>query len=132
MLNIGIVLLLILIEGLVVDAERMRRNLDATQGLVFSHRLLLALVESGVARDDAYGLVQRHAMQAWEEETSFRRLVEADPDRFYIPPYVGHRGWIGVRLDRGFDRDEIAAILEDAYAEVAPPKLVEAAQRGET
>jgi hypothetical protein len=57
-------------------------------------------------------------------------LVEADPDRFYVPPYFGHRGWIGVRLDRGFERDEIAGIIEDAYAEVAPPKLVEAAQRG--
>jgi hypothetical protein len=54
-------------------------------------------------------------------------LVEADPERFYVPPYVGHRGWIGVRLDRGFDRDEIAGILEDAFAEVAPRKLVEAA-----
>ena len=43
--------------------------------------------------------------------------------------YVGHRGWIGVRLDRGFDRDEIAGIVEDAYAEVAPPKLVAAAAR---
>ena len=41
----------------------------------------------------------------------------------------GHRGWIGVRLDRGFDRDEIAGIIEDAYAEVAPPALVEAATR---
>ena len=57
-------------------------------------------------------------------------LVEADPERFYIPPYFGHRGWTGVRLDRGFERDEIAGILEDAYAEVAPPKLVEAAQLG--
>jgi hypothetical protein len=56
-------------------------------------------------------------------------LVEADPERFFVPPYVGHRGWIGVRLDRGFHRDEIAGILEDAYAEVAPPKLVEAATR---
>jgi hypothetical protein len=54
-------------------------------------------------------------------------LVEAAPERFYVPPYVGHRGWIGVRLDRGFDQDEIAGILEDAFAEVAPPKLVEAA-----
>jgi hypothetical protein len=51
-------------------------------------------------------------------------LVEADPERFYVPPYVGHRGWIGVRLDRRFDRDEIAGILEDAYAEVAPPRLL--------
>jgi hypothetical protein len=58
-------------------------------------------------------------------------LVEADPDRFYVPAYFGHRGWIGVRLDRGFDRDEIAGILEDAYAEVAPAKLVAAARREE-
>ncbi|HJU37310.1 MAG TPA: MmcQ/YjbR family DNA-binding protein [Gaiellaceae bacterium] len=56
-------------------------------------------------------------------------LVEADPERFFVPAYVGHRGWIGVRLDRGFDRDEIAGMLEDAYAEVAPAKLVEAATR---
>jgi hypothetical protein len=54
-------------------------------------------------------------------------LVEADSDRFFVPAYVGHRGWIGVRLDRGFDRHEIAGMLEDAYAEVAPPKLVEEA-----
>ena len=59
-------------------------------------------------------------------------LVEADSERFYVPPYVGHRGWIGVRLDRGFDRDEIAGIVEDAYAEVAPRKLVEAAGRRAT
>jgi hypothetical protein len=55
-------------------------------------------------------------------------LADADPERFYVPPYVGHRGWIGVRLDRGFDHDEIAGIVEDAYAEVAPPKLVKAAR----
>ena len=53
-------------------------------------------------------------------------LVEAEPERFYVPPYVGHRGWLGVRLDRGFDREEIAGIIEDAYAEVAPPRLVRA------
>ena len=57
-------------------------------------------------------------------------LIEADPERFFRPPYVGHRGWLGVRLDRGLDSDELAGILEDAYAEVAPAKLVEAAQRG--
>jgi len=55
-------------------------------------------------------------------------LVEADPQRFFVPPYVGHRGWLGVRLDRGLDPDELAGIVEDAYAEVAPPKLVAAAQ----
>jgi hypothetical protein len=56
-------------------------------------------------------------------------LVEADPEKFFVPPYVGHRGWLGVRLDRGLDWDELAGIAEDAFAEVAPPKLVEAAGR---
>lgn len=56
-------------------------------------------------------------------------LVGADPERFFVPPYVGHRGWLGVRLDRGIDWDELAGIAEDAYAEVAPAKLVEAARR---
>jgi hypothetical protein len=55
-------------------------------------------------------------------------LVEAEPERFFVPPYVGHRGWLGVRLDRGLDWGELAGIVEDAYAEVAPPKLVEAAR----
>jgi hypothetical protein len=54
-------------------------------------------------------------------------LVGADPERFFVPPYVGHRGWLGVRLDRGCDWDELAGIAEDAYAEVAPAKLVEEA-----
>jgi hypothetical protein len=51
-------------------------------------------------------------------------LVEADPERFFVPPYVGHRGWLGFRLDRELDRDELAGLLEDAYVEVAPPKLI--------
>jgi hypothetical protein len=54
-------------------------------------------------------------------------LVEADPERFFVPPYVGHRGWLGVRLDRGLDWNEVAGVAEDAYAEVAPARLVEAA-----
>ena len=67
-----------LVEGLVVDAARMRRNLEASHGLVFSARVLDALVASGLARDDAYRLVQRHALQAWEEEADFRALIESD------------------------------------------------------
>jgi hypothetical protein len=55
-------------------------------------------------------------------------LVEGDPERFFVPPYVGHRGWLGFRLDRPFDWDELAGIVEDAYAEVAPAKLVEQAR----
>jgi hypothetical protein len=60
-----------------------------------------------------------------------RVLVESDPKRFFVPPYVGHRGWLGLRLDRGLDWDELTGIVEDAYAEVAPPKLVEAARQSE-
>jgi hypothetical protein len=56
-------------------------------------------------------------------------LVEADPERFFRPPYVGHRGWLGVRLDRGLDWDELTGIVEDAFAEVAPPKLLGEAHR---
>jgi hypothetical protein len=55
-------------------------------------------------------------------------LVDADPDKFFVPPYVGHRGWLGVRLDRGLDWNELAGIAEDAYAEVAPARLVESAR----
>ncbi|MGZ4390934.1 MAG: adenylosuccinate lyase [Gaiellaceae bacterium] len=69
-----------IVEGLVVYPERMLRNLESSHGLVFSHRLLLALVDAGLARDDAYRLVQRHAMRAWEEETDFAELVRADPE----------------------------------------------------
>lgn|SRR5512133_499832 len=57
-----------------------------------------------------------------------KMLVEGDPERFFVPPYVGHRGWLGVRLDRGIQWDELAGIAEDAYADVAPAKLVEVAR----
>ncbi len=69
-----------IVEGLVVYPERMLRNLAASHGLVFSHRLLLALVEAGLPRGEAYRLVQRSAMRAWDEERDFRSLVTADPE----------------------------------------------------
>jgi len=69
-----------LVEGLVVREERMRRNLEASHYLFFSQRVLLALVESGLARDDAYRLVQRNAMRAWDEELDFRELVRRDDE----------------------------------------------------
>jgi hypothetical protein len=53
-----------------------------------------------------------------------QQLVDEEPDRFYVPAYVGHRGWIGVRLDRKPDWAEIEQILVEAYACVAPAKLV--------
>jgi adenylosuccinate lyase len=94
-----------LVGGLVVHANRMRRNLDATHGLPFSHRLLLALVENGMPRDHAYRTVQRHAMQAWEEEGDFRLLVAADPE-------IASR----VDLDDVFDVDATLRHVDTVFA----------------
>lgn len=57
-------------------------------------------------------------------------LVETEPKRFFRPPYVGGRGWIGVRLDGNVDWAEIAEICKDAYRVIAPPKLVAVLDRG--
>ena len=69
-----------LVEGLVVNPERMLRNLEASHGLVFSQRLLLSLVEAGLSRDEAYRLVQRDALAAWEEERDFAEIVAVDSE----------------------------------------------------
>jgi adenylosuccinate lyase len=69
-----------IVRGLVVRGEHMRSNLDATGGLYFSQRLLLALVDAGLARDQAYRMVQRHAMRSWDEGLDFPELVRADAE----------------------------------------------------
>jgi adenylosuccinate lyase len=69
-----------IVDGLVVYPDRMERNLWASHGLFFSHRLLLALVERGLERADAYRLVQRNAMRAWDEERDFGELVRTDTE----------------------------------------------------
>jgi adenylosuccinate lyase len=69
-----------LLEGLVVMPDRMRANLDASYGLVFSQPVLLSLVQAGKTRDDAYRIVQRNAMRAWDEGLDFRTLLEADDE----------------------------------------------------
>jgi len=75
-----------LIDGLRVYPQRMRRNLDSTRGLIFSGQLLLDLAAAGMLREQAYRLVQRHAMQAWENEGDFRNAVENDPEILsYLP-----------------------------------------------
>jgi adenylosuccinate lyase len=68
------------IEGLVVYPDSMRRNLDKLGGIHFSQRVMLALVESGLTREESYSLVQRHAMAVWQGEGTLRELLEADPD----------------------------------------------------
>jgi len=103
-----------LVEGLVVDEERMRRNVDASHWLFASQRLLLALIDSGLSRDDAYRRVQAHALQAWESDLDLRDLVRADPDLasrveldhvFSLEPYVRHVDTVFERL-RALERRE--------------------------
>ena len=96
-----------LAEGLVVDVERMRRNLESSHGLVFSQRVLLALVESGLPRAEAYALVQRHALRAWEEEIDFRSLVAADPE---IADRLGDDG-----IERAFDLNELLRHVDTIF-----------------
>lgn len=69
-----------LIEKLLVYPERMKKNLEGTGGLIFSGQLLLDLAESGMLREDAYRLVQRHAMNAWNNDLIFREMVAQDPE----------------------------------------------------
>jgi adenylosuccinate lyase len=105
-------------DGLVVRPERMRANLEATGGLFFSQRLLLALVESGLERAEAYGMVQRHAMRAWDEGLDFRGVVRSDlqiasrvdlADVFDLGAYTRHIGAI-------FERVPARAVTEEAPA----------------
>ena len=90
------------VEGLVVYPERMQANLDLTHGLVFSQRVLLALVDKGLVRQAAYGLVQRNAMRSWEEGLDFKTLLLGDEEVcaqlsrdeidtcFSMAPHVAH------------------------------------------
>jgi adenylosuccinate lyase len=108
-----------LVAGLRVLPERMRRNLEASHGLFFSQRLLLALVESGLARDEAYRLVQAHAMRAWEDERDFAELVRADDALaplvdldavFDLSAYTRHVDTVFERLDALVHREEPAHV----------------------
>jgi len=106
-----------LVEGLVVLPDRMRANLEASHGLFFSQRVLLALVEGGLPRDEAYRLVQEHALRAWDEGLDFRALVEVDAriagrtelaDAFDLGAYTRHLDAVFERLD-ALNRQEEAA-----------------------
>ncbi len=69
-----------LVENLIVYPENMMKNLESSRGLMFSQQLLLALTRKGVARDDAYRVVQKRAMETWEGKGTFKELVSSDPD----------------------------------------------------
>jgi adenylosuccinate lyase len=76
-----------LISGLRVNIDRMRRNVDLTRGLIFSGQLLLDLSAAGMLREEAYRLVQSHAMNSWETESDFREAIASDPSiQLYLDP----------------------------------------------
>ncbi|MCK9357444.1 MAG: adenylosuccinate lyase [Dehalococcoidia bacterium] len=86
-----------IIQGMKVNADRMRQNVDMTRGLIFSQRALLALIDKGMSRQVAYEVVQKHAMEAWHAGQPFRGLLEADSE-------VGSR-LTREELDRVFDHN---------------------------
>jgi adenylosuccinate lyase len=93
----------------------MLRNLEDGHGLFFSQRLLLALVESGLARNEAYRLVQKHALRAHEEEQDFRELVRADPEiagRVDLDE-IFELAWYTRHVDAAFERLGALARKED-------------------
>jgi len=75
-----------LIERLLVYPARMLKNLESTNGLVFSGQLLIDLAAAGMSREDAYRLVQGHAMNAWTNDLNFRQLIETDPEILALIP----------------------------------------------
>jgi adenylosuccinate lyase len=99
-----------LLDTLLVCPARMQANLDSTGGLVFSGQLLLDLVEHGVTREDAYRLVQRHAMRAWQEGLNFRELILSDPE---IAAKVPRK-----QLERAFDLKRQLRNVDKIFARV--------------
>jgi adenylosuccinate lyase len=102
-----------LVDGLVVDADRMRANMDATNGLLYSSGVLLELVSSGMSREDAYALVQAAAMDTWDNRTPFRESLitqgkkrnmvidEAALDRAFLADrYIARLGHVFARLEQ--------------------------------
>ena len=101
-----------LVEGLVVDAARMRLNMDLTNGLLYSSGVLLELVSSGMSREDAYALVQAAAMDTWDNQTPFRDALLAQGKR-------RNMAIDGLALDRAFDAERYVARLGGVFDRVA-------------
>ncbi len=96
-----------LAEGMVVHPERMLRNLEASHGLVFSGRALLALVDGGLGRERAYEVVQRNALRAWEQELPFRDLLERDAEAAAVLDPAA--------LDRVFDLQDYLRHVDEVF-----------------
>ncbi|MGH7270392.1 MAG: adenylosuccinate lyase, partial [Polyangiaceae bacterium] len=104
-----------LVDGLVIYAESAKRNLDRAGELYFSEAVLLALVEAGMARQDAYVLVQRNAMRAWRGEARFRDLLAADPD---VMAKMSE-GKLGALFDLDHALAHVPAILDRALGDAS-------------
>jgi adenylosuccinate lyase len=103
-----------LIEAMFVYPKRMLANLESTRGLVFSGQLLLDLVESGVSREDAYRLVQGHAMRAWKENLDFHESILNDAEiRKRVPR---------AKIERAFDLKRQLKNIDKIFARVFPDK----------
>jgi len=100
-----------LIDRLVVYPENMRRNLDRLGGLVHSQRVLLALIQKGSPREDAYRLVQRNAMKVWQEGGDFQALLAADPD---VRKYLSEAE-IAANFDLGYHLKEVDTIFARVF-----------------
>ena len=113
-----------LIESMFVYPARMKANLESTGGLVFSGQLLLDLVEHGVSREDAYRMVQSHAMRAWKEGLNFRELVTADPDiRGRVPARIIEKAFDLKRQLRNMDAI-FSRIFKQRKARLSSPSKV--------
>lgn len=82
--------------------------------------------------DDHHHGADRFAVWCAAPPGAQQEALDRDPQRFFMPPYVGARGWLGVRLDHDPDWDEIAQVIEDAYRAVAPKRLIQQLQEGAT
>src|SRR5262249_50667959 len=87
-----------IVDRLVVYPERMKQNLGRTKGLVHSQRVLLALTQAGLSREDAYRAVQKNAMQAWRGDETLLDLLKSDPE-----------------VARVLDSDALESLFDDAY-----------------
>jgi adenylosuccinate lyase len=101
------------IEGLVVHPARMQANLDATRGLYNSQRVLLALTQAGVSREDAYALVQRAAMKVWDKGADFQAELAADPD---VMAALGKDG-IARNFDMAYHLKHVDTIFDRVFGE---------------
>lgn len=99
-----------LIENLIVYPERMRRNLELTGGLIFSQEVLLKLIEKGVTREEAYQLVQKHALKAWETGSSFTTLLLNDPEITRIIP--------AEEMETLFNYDKVLKSIQPIFAQL--------------